>query len=130
MLRNALALYRHYVRVSIRSQLQYRAAIIMTVIGVLAITGTEFLAIAALFGRFGQIVGWRLPEVALFYALISITWALCDAMSHGFRPLVLSDCVGDRAIAPHDANLFDMAQKYAMVMTRDEALAALAKTGQ
>src|SRR5262245_29683501 len=56
----------------------------MTVIGVLAITGSEFLAIGALFGRFGQIVGWRLPEVALFYALISITWALCDAISHGF----------------------------------------------
>jgi len=55
--------------------------------------------------------------------------SVVDAMSHGFRPLVLSDCVGDRAIAPHDANLFDMAQKYAMVMTRDEALAALAKTG-
>lgn len=56
--------------------------------------------------------------------------SVVDAMSHGFRPLVLSDCVGDRAIAPHDANLFDMGQKYAMVMTRDEALAALAKTGQ
>ena len=55
--------------------------------------------------------------------------SVVDAMSHGFRPLVLSDCVGDRAIAPHDANLFDMAQKYAMVMTRDEALAALATTG-
>lgn len=54
--------------------------------------------------------------------------SVVDAMSHGFRPLVLSDCVGDRAIAPHDANLFDMGQKYAMVMTRDEALAALAKT--
>ena len=56
--------------------------------------------------------------------------SVVDAMSHGFRPLVLSDCVGDRAIAPHDANLFDMGQKYAMVMARDEALAALAKTGR
>ena len=56
--------------------------------------------------------------------------SVVDAMSHGFRPLVLSDCVGDRAIGPHDANLFDMAQKYAMVMTRDEALAALAETAK
>ena len=53
--------------------------------------------------------------------------SVVDAMQFGFRPLVLSDCVGDRAIAPHDANLFDMEQKYATVMTRDEALAALAK---
>ena len=50
--------------------------------------------------------------------------SVVDAMSYGFRPLVVSDCVGDRAIAPHDANLFDMQQKYAIVMPRDEALAA------
>lgn len=48
--------------------------------------------------------------------------SVVDAMSWGFRPVVLSDCVGDRAIAPHDASIFDMAQKYAAVMTRDEAL--------
>ncbi|WP_420226954.1 N-carbamoylsarcosine amidohydrolase [Pigmentiphaga litoralis] len=52
--------------------------------------------------------------------------SVVDAMSYGYRPLVLSDCVGDRAIAPHDANLFDMGQKYATVMTRDDALKALA----
>jgi maleamate amidohydrolase len=36
-------------------------------------------------------------------------------MCHGFRPLVLEDCVGDRALGPHQANLFDIAQKYADV---------------
>jgi maleamate amidohydrolase len=34
--------------------------------------------------------------------------------------------VGDRALAPHEANLFDMGQKYAILMDRDEALAATA----
>lgn len=51
--------------------------------------------------------------------------SVVDAMSHGFRPLVVSDCVGDRALGPHEANLFDMAQKYAAVMARDAALEAL-----
>ena len=51
--------------------------------------------------------------------------SVVDAMSWGFRPLVVSDCVGDRALGPHEANLFDMQQKYAAVMTRDEALAAV-----
>ncbi|WP_213777985.1 N-carbamoylsarcosine amidohydrolase [Caballeronia sp. dw_276] len=51
--------------------------------------------------------------------------SVVDAMSHGFRPLVISDCVGDRAIGPHDANLFDMQQKYAAVMTLDEALSSI-----
>lgn len=52
--------------------------------------------------------------------------SVVDAMSWGFRPVVVSDCVGDRAIGPHDASIFDMGQKYAAVMTRDEALKALA----
>lgn len=42
--------------------------------------------------------------------------SVVDAMSSGFRPVVLRDCVGDRAIDPHDANLFDMEQKYADVI--------------
>jgi len=51
--------------------------------------------------------------------------SVVDAMQCGFRPFVLSDCVGDRAIGPHEANLFDMAQKYAAVMPRDQALGIL-----
>jgi maleamate amidohydrolase len=43
--------------------------------------------------------------------------SVVDAMCYGFRPIVLADCVGDRAIAPHEANLFDMGQKYADVRT-------------
>jgi maleamate amidohydrolase len=51
--------------------------------------------------------------------------SVVDAMQYGFRPFVVSDCVGDRSIAPHDANLFDMAQKYATVVTCDELMEAL-----
>lgn len=53
--------------------------------------------------------------------------SVVDAMSWGFRPLVVSDCVGDRALGPHEANLFDMRQKYAAVMTCDEALSVTAQ---
>lgn len=43
--------------------------------------------------------------------------SVVDAMSYGFRPFVLKDCVGDRAQGPHDASLFDIQQKYGEVMT-------------
>lgn len=43
-----------------------------------------------------------------------------DSMQHNFRTIVAVDCVGDRAIGPHEANLFDMGQKYADLMTRAE----------
>ena len=48
-----------------------------------------------------------------------------DAMQHNFRTVVISDCVGDRALAPHEANLFDLQQKYADVMTRDQFIAQM-----
>jgi maleamate amidohydrolase len=46
-----------------------------------------------------------------------------DAMTFGFRPFVLSDCVGDRAITPHEASLFDIAQKYGEVLGSREFFA-------
>ncbi|MBT2304130.1 isochorismatase family protein [Variovorax paradoxus] len=52
--------------------------------------------------------------------------SVVDAMSYGFRPLVVSDCVGDRALGPHESSLFDMEQKYAAVMRREAALSAIA----
>lgn len=51
--------------------------------------------------------------------------SVIDAMSLGFRPVVISDCVGDRAIGPHEANLFDMAQKCGDVIDLDSLLGRL-----
>ncbi|WP_399677296.1 isochorismatase family protein [Xenophilus sp.] len=50
--------------------------------------------------------------------------SVVDAMCWGFRPVVVEDCVGDRAIGPHEASLFDMRQKYADVLSL-EALRGL-----
>ena len=51
--------------------------------------------------------------------------SVIDSMSYNFRTVVATDCVGDRAIAPHEANLFDMEQKYADLMTSSEIVAVL-----
>src|SRR5262249_9556638 len=52
--------------------------------GQFVVTGGEFVAIAALFDRFGAIRGWRLPEIAFLYGSISIAFALADAIARGF----------------------------------------------
>jgi ABC-2 type transport system permease protein len=78
-------LYLRYASVSLRSQLQYRASAIMQSIGAFAITAVEFVGILALFDRFGQVRGWVLPEIALFYGMVSISWALTDAIARGFE---------------------------------------------
>jgi len=50
-----------------------------------------------------------------------------DCCQHGFIPLVVRDAVGDRALEPHEANLFDLQAKYAEVVSLAEAEAFLAR---
>jgi len=50
-----------------------------------------------------------------------------DAMSHNYRTVVVTDCVGDRALDPHRANLFDMGQKYSDLMRSSEVISILEK---
>lgn len=49
-----------------------------------------------------------------------------DACQHGFIPLVVRDGCGDRSPTVHEANLFDLQQKYAEVRSEAEALRYLA----
>jgi nicotinamidase-related amidase len=46
-----------------------------------------------------------------------------DLLQYGWPTLVPRECVGDRAQAPHDANLFDIQAKYADVVPIEDALA-------
>src|SRR5215467_6589297 len=84
MIFNSLRLYRSYVAVSMRSQMQYRASFAMRSIGHFLVTGTEFLGFVALFRRFGQIHGWTLPQMGLFYSMISLAFATTEAVMRGF----------------------------------------------
>jgi nicotinamidase-related amidase len=46
-----------------------------------------------------------------------------DLLQYGWPTLVPRECVGDRAQAPHEANLFDIQAKYADVVGVEDALA-------
>jgi nicotinamidase-related amidase len=46
-----------------------------------------------------------------------------DLLQNGIPTLVPRECVGDRAQAPHEANLFDIQAKYADVVSVEDALA-------
>ncbi|MGI6376913.1 MAG: ABC transporter permease [Anaerolineae bacterium] len=81
---STLRLYWAYTRASIRSQMAYRASFIMLTLGNFVATGIEFVALWALFGRFGQIAGWTLPEVALFYGLGNVAFAIAEGAGRGF----------------------------------------------
>ena len=84
-MRSALALYLRYLELSLRSQLQYRASALMMTLGSLVITVIEFVGIWALFNRFGNLRGWTLPEVALLYGMIEVTFAISRMLSRGLE---------------------------------------------
>ena len=81
---DSLRLYRRYLGVSLRSQMQYRASFLMRSFGHFLVTGSEFLGFVALFQRFGQINGWTLPQMGLFYGIISLSFAITEAGQRGF----------------------------------------------
>lgn len=83
-MRDAIRLYLRYVSISLRSQLQYPASFLMMSVGNLAITAIEFLGIWALFSRFGSLGEWTLPEVALFYGMVHMAFAISEAAARGF----------------------------------------------
>jgi ABC-2 type transport system permease protein len=81
---NSLQLYNRYLAISLRGQMQYRANFVLQSFGVLLVTFIEFLGIWALFHRFGNLRGWTLPEVAMLYGMISISFGVADGMARGF----------------------------------------------
>jgi maleamate amidohydrolase len=52
-----------------------------------------------------------------------------DLLQYGWPTIVPRECVGDRAQAPHDANLFDIQAKYADVVSVEDAAAYLESVG-
>ena len=50
-----------------------------------------------------------------------------DAKSYRFLPIIISDCVGDRAAAAHVFTLFDIQARFADVVTLEETLGYLGR---
>jgi ABC-2 type transport system permease protein len=83
-LRGALFLYRRYVGISMRGQMQYKLSFWLLTFGQFFATVVEILGICILFARFGSLRGWTLPQVALFYGLVNVAFAFADAFGRGF----------------------------------------------
>ena len=51
-----------------------------------------------------------------------------DSLQHGYRTIVPADAVGDRAEAPHRANLFDIDAKYGDVVQTEDVITHITDT--
>ena len=81
---DSIRLYVRYLGISVRGQMQYRASFLMMSFGTFMVTGIEFFGLWAMFARFGNLRGWTLPEVALFYGMIHVPFALAECFARGF----------------------------------------------
>jgi len=80
----ALALYWRLIGARIRAQLQYKASFVIEVLSFLVLTGLEFIAVAIIVVRFGNVGGWTLRELALLYGLGSISFGIAEMAGRGF----------------------------------------------
>jgi ABC-2 type transport system permease protein len=83
----SFALFARLVRASLAGQARYPASALMLTLGQFLATGIEVIGVWALFDRFGEVQGWRLGEVALFYGLVNCMFAVADALGRGFDVL-------------------------------------------
>ena len=64
--------------------MQYKMSFFLQALGQFLVNGAEFVGIYSLFIRFGNIKGWILPEVAVFYGLAAISFAFSQSLTTGF----------------------------------------------
>lgn len=81
---NGFKLYLRYVSLSLQGQMQYRMSFILMSTANFFSSFAEFLGMSVLFGRFGALNGWTLPEVAIFYGIVHTAFALAEAGARGF----------------------------------------------
>jgi len=84
---NALRLLRRYMSASVKAQMQYPGSMAMIVAGQFVTTMLDLVAIWALFSRFGSVDGWRFGDIAMFFGLVSISFAIADFLTRGFDVL-------------------------------------------
>ena len=90
-----LSLYFHFVKLRIRSQMEYRLSFVVELFAQASISVIDFFMIALLFNRFKQLAGWSLWEVGFLYGMIGICFAVAEMIGRGFDAFQRSIVSGD-----------------------------------
>lgn len=80
----SIVLYWRLIGARIRAQMQYKASFVIELLSFLVLTGLEFVAVAIVVARFGNVAGWTLRELALLYGLASISFGIAEMAGRGF----------------------------------------------
>ena len=77
-------LYAHYVSVNVRSAMQYKASLLLMIMGQLLVSFSTFFGIHFMFMRFQSVKGYTYGEVLLCYAVVLMQFTLAEMFARGF----------------------------------------------
>ena len=78
-----IRLYWYLIGIQLRVQLQYKANLFIDIGTYFLTTGLEFLGVLVIFGPFPTLLGWRVGEVVLLTAVMSISFGLAEMLGAG-----------------------------------------------
>ncbi len=90
-----LYLYFHFVKLRIRSQMEYRLSFVVELFAQACVSVIDFFMIALLFDRFKELAGWSLWEVGFLYGMIGICFAVAEMIGRGVDTFQRSVVRGD-----------------------------------
>ena len=81
---DAVRLYVHYISLNVRSAMQYKASLLLTVMGQLLVSFSTFFGIHFMFMRFSHVKGYTYEEVLLCFAIVLMQFSLAEMFARGF----------------------------------------------
>ncbi len=93
-------IYFKYVKMSVKSLLQYRVSFILTICGQFTSSLCVWITVAVLFLRFDEIGGFTYNEILICYATTLAAFSMAECFARGFDlfPGVLSNGTFDRIL--------------------------------
>lgn len=79
-----MKLYLKYFSIHLRSQMQYKASFILTMLGQFLVSFSMFLGIYFMFLRFNQVEGFTYSEVLLCFAIVLMAFSIAECFARGF----------------------------------------------
>lgn len=79
-----LRLYRHYVLIHLKSAMQYKASLVLSIIGQFAVSFSSFLGIYFMFYRFSSVEGFTYQEVVFCFGVIMMEFSIAEMAVRGF----------------------------------------------
>lgn len=77
-------LYKRYLSMLLKSQLQYKASFAMTAVGQFLVSFTTFLSMYFMFTRFHQVDGYSFSQVLLCFSVVLVAFSFTECFARGF----------------------------------------------